>query len=325
MTRTHKIEAWIAVLALLVLGGALGVVYWLKQQPMTIRGAVLVQDADPRKQLPIAGVMVSAGDLAKEAVNTDASGLFILKLRKPFRKGYPMALQFRHPQYRAFDLNDHVSNQLYVVRLAPIQSGARNNLPAITVSNVRVRYTIGARTEVNVGSAVKIFEVQNKANIPCKGEHPCSPNGKWKAAVGQASLDAGPGNNFRDVRASCLAGPCPFTQVEGGPLAQGVQTVTVSARNWSDTATFVLEAEVFRSMVSQTEHWLYPVVFGDGLTFTLPTAAESVSIEADLDGQTIIFPLGPALFLSWSSCDRGVSPDNAQVYRCAPKAGYRFQ
>lgn len=325
MTRTHTIEAWIVALVLVVGGTALGVVYWLKQQPISLRGAVVVQDADPRKQLPLAGVMVSAGDLAKEAVNTDASGLFVLKLRKPFRKGYPMVLQFRHPQYRPVDLNDHVSNNLYVVRLTPVQNSAPNNLPAVVVSNMRVRYTIGARTEVNVGSAAKLFEVENKGNVPCKAQHPCSPNGKWKAALGKATLDAGPGNEFRDVRASCLAGPCPFTRIEGGPPAQDVQTVTVSALNWSDTATFVLEAEVFRSMVSQTEHGLYPVVFGDGLTFTLPSAAESVSIEADLNGQTIIFPLGPSLFLSWAGCDRGVSPDNAQVYRCAPKPGYRFQ
>jgi hypothetical protein len=82
---------------------------------------------------------------------------------------------------------------------------------------------------------------------------------------------------------------------------------------------------VFRPMVSQTEHWSYPVIFGDGMTFTLPSTAESVSIQADINGQSIIFPLGPSLFLSWASCDAEVSPDKAKIYRCSPKPGYRLQ
>jgi hypothetical protein len=101
--------------------------------------------------------------------------------------------------------------------------------------------------------------------------------------------------------------------------------ITVSARDWSDTTTFLLEAEVFRSMETQAERWSYPVIFGEGLSFTLPSAAESVSIEADVNGQTVIFPLGPSLFLSWASCDARVNPDKARVYRCAPKPGYTFQ
>jgi hypothetical protein len=326
MTRAHKIETWIAAITLVVLSGAaLGIVYWLHQRPIIIRGAVIVQDSDPRKQLPVAGVTVSAGDLAPAPVTTDASGSFTLKLRKPFRKGHPMVLEFRHPQYQPFDLTDYVTNHLYVVRLTPLRNSVPSSAPTVKVGNVRVRYTVKALSEVNVGSAVKLFEVQNKGNVPCKGEHPCSPDGKWKAASGQASLDAGTGNQFRDARASCIAGPCPFTRIEGLPLAQGSQKVTVAARDWSDTATFVLEAEVFRPMVSQTVHWSYPIVFGDGLTFTLPSTAESVSIEADVDGQTITFPLGPALFLSWASCEDEVNPAQARVFRCEPKPGYRFQ
>ena len=51
----------------------------------------------------------------------------------------------------------------------------------------------------------------------------------------------------------------------------------VSARDWSDTTTFLLEAEVFHPMVSQVVHESYPVIFGDGLNFTLPSSAEGVS------------------------------------------------
>jgi len=327
MTRAHKIEAWIALLvALLLTASILVLIRWQRQKAISLRGAVLVEDSNPRNQLPIAEVVVSAGDLSASDSKTDSSGLFILRLRKPIRKGHAIVLHFRHPQYRPIDLNDVVSNKLYVVHLVPLSNNpAPENLPQVKVTNVRVRYTVNSMSELNVGSAVKTFEIENKGNLPCRGQHPCSPDGKWKAAVGEVSLDAGEGNEFRDIRASCIAGPCPFTRIETDNLSHGGQTMVVTARDWSDTATFLLEAEVFRRMVSQVEHWSYPVVFGEGLTFTLPSSAGSVSIEADLDGQTIIFPLGPSLFLSWATCDAGTNPDKGRVYRCTPKPGYRFQ
>jgi hypothetical protein len=327
MTRTHKIEACIAVLVAVVLtASVLVLIRWERQKAISLRGAVLLQDSDPRKQLPIMGVAISAGDLAASDATSDSSGFFVLNLRKPIRKGHAIVLSFRNPQYRPLDLHDFVSNRLYVVHLAPLSStAAPDNKPQVKVANVRVRYTVKALTDLNVGSAVKTFEIENKGNVPCKSQHPCSPDGKWKAAVGSATLDAGAGNEFRDARASCIAGPCPFTRVETDHLSQAGQNFTVLALDWSDTATFLLEAEVFRPVVSQMQHWSYPVIFGDGLSFTLPSAAESVSIEAELDGQTIIFPLGPPLFLSWATCDAGINPDKGRVYRCTSKPGYRFQ
>src|ERR1019366_4900939 len=237
-----------------------------------------------------------------------------------------IVLVFRPPQYHPLYLNDFVTSKLYVVHLVPLTGNtAPENQPEVKVANVRVRYTDKAMTELNVGSAVKTFEVENKGNVPCKGQSLCSPDGKWKAAVGSATLDAGMGNAFRNARASCIAGPCPFTKIEAERLSQGDQIITASARDWSETATFLLEAEVFRPVMSQKEHWSYPVIFGETLSFTLPSAAESVSIEADLDRQTIIFPLGPSLFLSWATCNAAVNPDQGRIYRCTPKPGYRFQ
>jgi hypothetical protein len=327
MTRTHKIETWIAVVAALLLtAGILALVRWQRQKPISLRGAVLVEDSDPRKQQPIAGVAVSAGDLAPSDAKSDSSGFFFLKLRKPIRKGHALVLEFRHPQYLPLDLKDVVANKLYIVHLVPLSSNPKGNQPEVKVANMRVRYTVKGKTELNVGSAVKTFEIENKGNVSCKNQLVCSPDGKWKAAIGSATLDAGLGNEFRDARASCIAGPCPFTKIEADHFSQGGQIITVSARDWSDTATFLLEAEVFRPMTTQSERWSYPVIFGEGLSFTLPASAESVSIEADLDGQTIIFPLGPSsILLSWASCDAGVNPDKGRVYRCSPKPGYRFQ
>ncbi len=327
MTRTHKIEAWSALLvAILLAAGGLAVIRWQKQKTISLQGAVLIKDADPRKQQPIAGVEVSAGDLAMSDARTDSSGLFVLKLRKPIRRGYAIVLNFRHSQYHPLVVNEFVGNKLYIVYLIPISNKiAPSNQPQVRVTNVRIRYTIKAMTDLNVGSAVKTFEIENKGDVPCQGQHPCSPDGRWKAADGSITLDAGAGNQFRNQRASCIAGPCPFTKILVDQSSQGGRILTVSARNWSDTATFLLEAEVFRYMISQREHWSYPVIFGEGLSFTLPSAAESVSIEADLDGQTIIFPLGPTLFLSWASCDASSDVDRGRVYRCTPKPGYRFQ
>ena len=326
MTHTRKIEAWIALLVAVALLITQVVIHWPRRKEIILQGAVLVQDSDPRKQRPVAGVAISAGDLATSDTVSDASGLFVLRLRKPIRNGHAIVISFRHAQYQPLYLNDFVTSKLYVVHLVPVANVATpGNQPQVSVANVRVRYTVKALDQLNVGSAVKIFEIQNKSNVPCKGGSLCSPDGKWKATSGTATLDAGPGNAFRNARSSCIAGPCPFTKIEGDRLSQGDQIVTATARDWSDTATFLLEAEVFRPVMSQMEHWSYPVVFGEGLSFTLPSAAESVSIEAELDKQTIIFPLGPSLFLSWATCNTEVNADRSRIYRCAPKPGYRFQ
>src|SRR5579872_462359 len=324
MTRIHKIEIGVSLLVAVLIVASILLVRWQRQKTISLRGAVLVADSDPRKQQPIAGVTVSAGDLAVSDVSSDSSGLFILKLRKPIRRGNAIVLNFRHAQYHPLELKDFVGDKLYVVHMVPLATKiAPSNQPRVKVSSVRIRYTIKAMTDLNVGSAAKTFEVENKGNVPCNGQRLCSPDGKWKAAVGSTTLDAGVGNQFRNVRATCIAGPCPFTSLE--PTRSSGQILTVSARDWSDTATFLLEAEVFRPMVSQMEHWSYPASFGEGLSFTLPSTAESVSIEADLDGQTIIFPLGPSLFLSWANCDASMNLSKGRVYRCTAKPGYTFQ
>ncbi|HTT21112.1 MAG TPA: hypothetical protein VMG82_19430 [Candidatus Sulfotelmatobacter sp.] len=328
MTRAHKIEAWIAAVVIpLVAIAAFAIIRWQKQKPITLHGAIIVQDTDPRRQLPIGGVEVSAGKVTASTSKSDSSGYFSLTLPKPARRGQPIVLHFRHPQYRPLDQNDYVGNQLYIVHLVPLDDKpAPNEQPKVKLSNLRIRYTVKTQTELNVGSAVRTFEVQNRGNVPCKNQHPCSPDGKWKAALGSSTLDAGVGNQFRAPRASCIAGPCPFTHIESNRLSKGDQILTLTVRNWSDTATFLLEAEVFRPMMTQVEHWSYPAIFGDGFSFTMPSSAESVSMEADVDGQTIVFPLGPSLQLSWASCDAaGINPDEGTIYRCSLRPGYHFR
>jgi hypothetical protein len=194
------------------------------------------------------------------------------------------------------------------------------------VTNIRVRYTVNGRTDENIGSAVKTFQVINQANVPCNSQAPCSPDGNWKASGGSVSLDAGPENEFRNVRASCIAGPCPFTRIDSSGYVNGGRNISASAIDWSSTATFLLEAEVFRASISSRVRELYPVVFGQSLHFTLPPTQEGVSLEADVDGVAMVFPLGSELYLSWATCSarRNADAEKTTVYRCELKPGYRF-
>ncbi len=297
-------------------------------KPLTIVGAITVQDADPRKQLPIAGVEISVVNNSGEPpAKSDSSGFFSLQLRQGLRRGQPVKLVFRHPDYRPLDLPEFAGDKLYIVHLIPLSKNADDvsNQLLVAVGNVRVRFSMKAMRTVNIGSAVKTFQVENVGNIPCKGRPPCSPDGKWKAAIGSVSLDAGSSNELQNARVSCIAGPCPFTRIESDEFSRSSQKITASARDWSDPTTFLVEADVVHTMQTSIEHQSYPVVFGSAFSFTLPTDAEGVSLDADIAGENVIFPLGPALFLSWANCNARVNPDHTSVYRCELKPGYRFQ
>ena len=328
MKKARNRSLWIA-LALAIGLTAVGLFFRYRHlKPLTITGAVTVQDTDPRKQLPIAGVEVTvANSPGDPGAKSDSSGFFSLKLRKGRRRGQELMLMFRHPEYRPLDLQEFAGDKLYIVHLVPLSktTEADLNRPVVAMGNVRVRYSINAMRTVNIGSAVKTFQVENVGNIPCKERPPCSPDGKWKATIGSASLDAGTGNEFQNVRVSCIAGPCPFTKIESDELSKARQKITASARNWSDPATFLVEAEVVHTMQTPIDHQSYPVIFGSALNFTLPTEAEGVSVEADVAGKTIIFPLGPELFLTWANCNARVNREQTSVYRCELKPGYRFQ
>ena len=327
MARRNSFWIVLALAAGLIVAGVGVMVKRQRGKPVTITGAITVQDADPRKQLPISDVEVTVPGSIEPATKSDSSGFFRLTLAKGLRRGQPIKLMFRHPNYHPLDLKEFAGDKLYIVHLAPLSNNTPQapNRPLVAVGNVRIRYSIMSMRMVNVGSAVRTFEVENVGNIPCKGRPPCSPDGKWKASTASTSLDAGPGNEFQKARVSCIAGPCPFTQIESGGSDSPSQQITATARDWSDPATFLVEAEVVHTMQSPIEHRSYPVVFGSALSFTLPTDSEGVSMEADVAGETIIFPLGPDLFLSWASCNSRMNPDHTSVYRCELKPGYRFQ
>jgi hypothetical protein len=335
---TGKKIVWtiLAVVAAVVLGVLLRV-HRLRsisvRQSIPIEGAVIQRDADTKKQLPIADVAITASDGVNTAsTRSDTSGYFKLVLQRGVLSGKPVLVSFRHPAYEPLDLNVQTGrletqNELYVAAMLPIaKNPAGPARSQSVVSNIRVRYTINSRTETNVGSAVKTFQVVNQGNVPCDHQSPCSPDGKWKAASTSASLDAGADNVFDNIRASCIAGPCPFTRIDSSGFAHGGRNIRVSALNWSDTATFLMEAEVFHTAISSNVRELYPVIFGRTLNFTLPPTEEGVSLEAEIDGSPMVFPLGPDPYLSWATCTVriGTGKEGAAVYRCELKLGYRF-
>jgi hypothetical protein len=306
-----------------------------RQLLVPIEGAVIQHDADTKNELPVADVVITASDGVRSATtHSDAAGHFKLVLQKRVLSEEPITVTFRNPRYEPLDLTVQTGRlqtkpQLYIAAMVPVvqKTATGSNHPPIQVSNIRVRYTLNSRNENNVGFAVRTFQVVNKGDVPCDHQSPCSPDGKWKAASTTLPLDAGADNSFQNVTASCIAGPCPFTRIDSSGFIHGGRKISVTALNWSDTATFLLEAEVYHSAINSEVRELYPVKFGQTLNFTLPPTQEGVSLEAEIDGAPMVFPLGPNLSLSWAVCNVRTGTEEQEkttVYRCELKPGYRF-
>jgi hypothetical protein len=326
MSRRKKIAIWI-ILVLGIVGAVIGI-FWYRRQPVVLRGAVVQGDSDPNKQLPLADVeIIATNRLGSGNTTSNPSGFFRLTLPKGLQRHQQVTLQFRRQDYQPLDLNDFIGDKLYIARMVPLHKNTNaGSRPEAVVSNTRIRYSVKATTEANIGSVARTFQVVNTGNTPCLNGSACSPgSGRWKAAIGSLSLDAGEGNEFRNPRISCIAGPCPFAKVEQEELSQDGRRFNVSVRNWSDTTTFLVEAEVFRRMTSDKVRESYPVIFGRALNFSLPPEAEGLSIEAEIDKEAIVFPLGPDLFLRWADCSSEVEKDHqSKTYRCELKPGYQF-
>jgi hypothetical protein len=296
--------------------------------PLRISGAVITQNSDTQKQAPIADVEVtSEDDLATQSAKTDFTGHFSLTMRRGVAPGQPIRLLFQHPDYQPVEALEKLNGNLCVIRMVPLHSEveATLNEAEIGVTNVMVSYSTETSRTENVGSAVKTFDIRNFGNVPCYKKEPCSPDGKWKAEVGSAMLDAGQGNVFRDARVTCVAGPCPFTRIDEDLFSRGGRTVSVKVRNWSDTTTFLFQAEVFRSQTQNVVRRIYPAIFGRSMSFALPATAEGPSIEADINGSLAIFPVGPTPVLSWATCQVRVEKNQVKDYRCELKEDYQFR
>ena len=329
MTKTHKIAIW-AALGIVV--AALAAVITIKRSRFVgirvLTGTVLTQDENVNKQVPIPDTEITvAGGPAESSARSDSTGLFVVRLRPDIFPSRIITLQFRHVGYQPLDLRTRAGDQLYIVRMQPIprEARAKGETPDVGITNIRVRYTVPSANIVNVGSTVKTFQVENTGNVPCDKRGPCSPDGKWKAAIASASLEAGDDNEFQDVRVSCVAGPCAFTKIEADHFSTGGRNVSVSVRNWSDTVSFLMEAEVVHNTVNDMVRVAYPVIFAQAMDFTLAATAKGPSIEAEINKADIVYPLGPTLTLPWAKCSITVVGGGAKLYRCEIMPGYRFQ
>ena len=95
---TGKIKVWLISLAAFVvmLAGVLSAVAWhFINRPISLRGAVIQQNEDPKKQSPIMDVQIDAdGNVASAPVKSDFSGYFKLTLRPGVKRGHPITIHF---------------------------------------------------------------------------------------------------------------------------------------------------------------------------------------------------------------------------------------
>jgi hypothetical protein len=306
--------------------------YRKSTQPVVLTGSVLRMNPDPQKQAPIGNAKVSVVDGEPEELTTsDSSGLFHLKILPGLLRTRPVTIRFTHAEYKPLEITVGDRHLLYIARMEPVAreepaKALDHAEPAevVKIRDLRVRYSLKTQSTVSVGSVARQFSVVNTGNVPCKGQHPCSPDGKWKAAIGRISLDAGTGNEFRNIRASCIAGPCAFTRLTPADLSQPRKLLDIDALDWSDTASFLVEAEVTRTMITEAVRQSFPFIIGRTMSFALPGAAQGPSILADWNGEQIVFPLGPKLILTWATCTVEAAPGGS-VYRCEAKPGYQLQ
>jgi len=324
----HKAIRIVASIGLAIVMAITIVKSGLFQLDRSLAGAVLTANADPKKQLPLPNVEITA-EAGGTTVRTksDASGFFRMKWRPAVWPGEQITFRFRHPNHQPLEITRSFSDQLYIARMT--SSAAAKDMEShgeeVSIGDIRVRYAVKTNTAVNIGSSAKIFEVANTGNTPCAGQAPCSPDGKWKAAISSLALDAGEGQEFQNVRVSCIAGPCPFTKIDSDGFSNGGRKIGATIRAWSDTVTFLVEAEVIHTMLTDSIRQAYPSIFGRGMSFTLPPTGQGPSIEADVNGQQIVFPLGPELQLSWATCGVQVAANGTKLYSCELKPGYRFR
>jgi hypothetical protein len=298
---------------------------------ISITGVVLAEDPDPKKQVAVANASVNVTTAhGSFAGRSDASGLFRLSFSVPPEENPVVSLRLQAEEYQPLLLSNISPDHLLIVRMLPERrTSSSENIPGtvmtVTSDSVSVRYTTKMTTTTNVGALVKTFEAVNTGGIPCVKSRVCSPDGKWMATLSPVLFEAASGNQFLNARVSCIAGPCPFTRIESDNLTNPGSAIRVSVRNWSDTATFLVEAEVSRVIHGDVVRQSIPAIFGPALSFTLPPGGEGPSIQAEINGTTIVFPLGPEHRLSWATCNVQSVPSGTQVFRCELKPGYQFR
>src|SRR5947199_5747513 len=152
MVKKRWVAGWgvPAAVATVILGTAL--FFTFHRKPVSLRGAVTMQDPDPKKELPIADVEITAAnELKTVTAKSDAMGYFRITLPIALRRGHGVTLQFRHPGYRPLDVKEFASYKLYVSRMTPRPRETRStaNQSQSLVGNVRIRYSVKTMAAVH--------------------------------------------------------------------------------------------------------------------------------------------------------------------------------
>ena len=266
-----------------VLGAALISLLTLRERakPVTLTGVVIRQDSDPRKQEPIPGVEIAAaGGLALQGGQSDSSGFFHLTLPSGIKPHQPVTLLFRHPDYKPLTQIERAGDMLMLSGCRPFLALPVSCLVAQPSSFLCVDPVYGKDLDHH-GCWKRRKNIQSgKHRQPrMQQSEACSPNGEWKATDGTMTVDAGEGNQLHNPRVSCIAGPCPFTKIESVGLAEDGRIFKVKVRDWSDPATFLIEAEVVHAMYAENVRQSYPAILGRALDFSAPGDAEGVSLR----------------------------------------------
>ena len=84
----------------------------------SLAGAVLTANADPKKQLPLPNVEITA-EAGGTTVRTksDASGFFQMKWRPAVWPGEQVTFRFRHPDHQPLEITRPLDDQLYIARM----------------------------------------------------------------------------------------------------------------------------------------------------------------------------------------------------------------
>src|SRR5437763_14258271 len=97
MGKKRSVAGWVvaAAVASVILGTAL--FFTFHRKPVSLRGAVTMQDPDPKKELPIADVEISAAnELKTVTAKSMAMGYFRITIPIALLRGYAVTLLFRH-------------------------------------------------------------------------------------------------------------------------------------------------------------------------------------------------------------------------------------
>ena len=177
MNRRLKLEIFaVASIGIACLAVVLSSMFSRPERVMFITGAVLQEDHDPQRQLPLPDVEITMNEPAVAQTKSEASGFFRLSLGEGVVVDRTIQLSFRHPEYLPRYLTFPAGGELRIVRMSPKarDTDGQPNGPRAKVSEIRMRYAVKNRTIANVGSAAKSFEVANAAeslvqlNLPAR-------------------------------------------------------------------------------------------------------------------------------------------------------------